>query len=345
MLISQNSPDNPRKPQRFGRLTPRRTQRVSRSLGLGAFIAAVILLGIFIASPTAGMITLLFTAAIGLGVMLKKESKKISGAKLAALICVSVPVLLFLLLVSIGAPVTGGILLLSLDLGLLARLSSLRKRTQLVRQLNEKVGAVVNLHIAALAKRRQQLVTTDTYGTPILNQWRDELNGFINTQILPTVSGKDYIFFGRYKWTLATEIDHVVLNYIHANRHRTAFHEGMSLYEFSQFCAGVLAESGWKITARAGDHAQNGDFIAARGATCVVVRCKLCDQPVDDKAVEGITDDRIREHADYAVLVTNNGFTDAAVQLAPTRRVLVLHYNDLDRFNEILTERDWRVVF
>jgi restriction system protein len=59
---------------------------------------------------------------------------------------------------------------------------------------------------------------------------------------------------------------------------------------------------------------------------------------VGNKAVQEVTAAKNHERADYAAVVTNNRYTLPAEQLAATNGVLLLHYADLARLDEILAE-------
>jgi hypothetical protein len=114
------------------------------------------------------------------------------------------------------------------------------------------------------------------------------------------------------------------------------FSNDMSPNEFETFCADELRRVGWNayVTKRSRD--QGVDVVADKNGVRVVVQCKLYSRPVGNKAVQEIAAARTHEQAEYAVVASNNKYTPDAEQLASTTKVLLLHYTDLCRLEDII---------
>lgn len=211
-----------------------------------------------------------------------------------------------------------------------------RKRKLIIQNLEEKIANIIVLHIATLAKRRELLVTTDPYGTPLLNEWKNELNGFIKTQITPKILDKESPFFADYRWKLPSEIDMMVLSYANGSQLRPEFREGMTPYEFEVFCADLLTMAGWNARVTPESRAQGVNISAERGNFRLVVQCKPSKLPIGPDAVQAIIDGRLQANADYAALVSNREFTEPASHLARISGIFLLHYSELEKINLIL---------
>ena len=80
------------------------------------------------------------------------------------------------------------------------------------------------------------------------------------------------------------------------------------------------------------------DVVAERDGVRVVVQCKLYARPVGNKSVQEAAAARAHERADHGVVVTNNGYTAAAEQLASTNGIVLLHYSDLRNLHRLLPQ-------
>ena len=80
-------------------------------------------------------------------------------------------------------------------------------------------------------------------------------------------------------------------------------------------------------------------MIAERAGKRVVLQCKLYSGPVGNGAVQEIAAGRAHERADFGAVVTNSRYTAPAEQLAATNSILLLHYRDLLRLEEMLPTR------
>lgn len=116
----------------------------------------------------------------------------------------------------------------------------------------------------------------------------------------------------------------------------TKFHEDMSPEKFERYCAAVLRETKWdaRVTPASGD--QGVDIVAEKRGVRIVVQCKKYSKPVGNRAVQEIVAAIAHESAQRGVVVTTSAYTRAAVQLAASNQVLLLHHSDLHRIDRLL---------
>lgn len=110
---------------------------------------------------------------------------------------------------------------------------------------------------------------------------------------------------------------------------------GMTPTEFETCCADYLAGRGWRArtTARTGD--QGIDVLAERRRVRLVLQCKLYGRPVGNKAVQEALAGRVFAGATHAAVVSNQGYTKSARELAARTGVQLLHFTDLARADEL----------
>jgi restriction system protein len=94
----------------------------------------------------------------------------------------------------------------------------------------------------------------------------------------------------------------------------------MSGVEFEEFVAAQLRTRGWSVvrTASTGDYGV--DLIAKKDRTCMAIQCKRLARGVGVAAVQQVVSGARHHGCNQAVVVTNQGFTKAARQLAITHR-------------------------
>ncbi|HEY8070490.1 MAG TPA: restriction endonuclease [Methylocystis sp.] len=114
------------------------------------------------------------------------------------------------------------------------------------------------------------------------------------------------------------------------------FREDMSPREFEHYCAAVLREMKWKarVTQASGD--QGVDIVAEKRGVRIVIQCKKYSKPVGNRAVQEIVAAIAHEGARRGVVVATADYTPAAVKLAASNQVLLLHHADLHRIDRLL---------
>ena len=105
-------------------------------------------------------------------------------------------------------------------------------------------------------------------------------------------------------------------------------------FRFESYVADMLRENGFtdvQVTKQSGDF--GGDICAVKNGLNYIFQCKYYAQSVGIHAVQEAASARIPYNADRAVVVTNNVFTTAAIQLAKANDVELWDCSDIARMN------------
>jgi restriction system protein len=197
-----------------------------------------------------------------------------------------------------------------------------RARPKAVRRIAEP-------HRAALGRRWLQTVTADEYGGEDVRAWLAACRYFLDWHIAPALGPLGRRWLYRRGLKPAYRIVGGIARASAAQITAGCPSPGADPLAYERYCAGLLAQHGWRtaLTRRSGD--QGVDIIAHRAAVCVVLQCKLYGQPVGNGAVQEIAAGRAHAGALFAVVVSNAAFTSSARQLATSNRVLLLHHSQL----------------
>ncbi len=189
----------------------------------------------------------------------------------------------------------------------------------------------IRRHSTALTKRYRQLVRVNAYGAEEFDKWHEELARFRESTRLAldekAIPRFDALATRMVKAWAAAEPD---------TRIPEAMEE-ITPEDYEHLCADLLRKAGWdaEVTGQSGD--QGVDILARKGDMLVALQCKLYfGNPVGNKAVQEVHAAAGYSDADYAVVVSNRDFTNAAEQLAHKLRVLLLHHTELRELEEML---------
>lgn len=193
----------------------------------------------------------------------------------------------------------------------------------------KEIETQIKKHIDVLVKKRLQ-VSKDEYGNLKLDKWRKDIYYFINNT-LNTGYDRNSTTYAN----LVNMVDDIVLEHIKKHQlysYNYNFNKNMSPTEYEHYCASLLNQNGWntQVTQSSGD--QGVDVIATKNGIKLAVQCKKYNQPVGNKAVQEIYTAKSHIGADYAIVVTNNTYTQSAKELANTTGVKLLHHNELVNF-------------
>ncbi len=106
--------------------------------------------------------------------------------------------------------------------------------------------------------------------------------------------------------------------------------------EFERSCQSALETAGFSVqsTPRSGDY--GADIITTKDGLSFAVQCKDMLKPVGVKAVQEAIGARAHYKADFAVVCASGGFTDAAVELATSNKVIICGLSQLARRLDLL---------
>ena len=194
-----------------------------------------------------------------------------------------------------------------------------------------KIKELVKEHLGTLARRRASTVRVDHYGVVEAANWQKEVQHFVDKVVLPVLSdaevaavhgeGLNSVFQRLIETPVAAHQD--------ALKGTRSDIEGLSPFEFEQWCADELEAYGWSATLTKGGGDQGADVVAELDQVRVVVQCKLYSGTVGNKAVQEAFAAQQFYGASHAAVVTNAPFTRSARELAGNTNVLLLHHTEL----------------
>ncbi|GJE58192.1 restriction endonuclease [Methylobacterium trifolii] len=193
------------------------------------------------------------------------------------------------------------------------------------RRFRSRVRRIARRHAPTLALRRRQESFVDPYGNLIRDGWLRERDYFVARTVLPQVERRFPDLTEARRETMLAIVE-AVADAVHLPEEDEAPEDGIG---YERFCAGRLAQGGWRTHATPASGDQGADIVATRGRTRLVVQCKRLGRPVGNAAVQEAAAARRYWSGDVAAVVSNAGFTSAARKLAAATGVLLLHHDDL----------------
>lgn len=216
-------------------------------------------------------------------------------------------------------------------------------------------------HIFTLIIKRNQLIYKDDYGNEKLDRWFQEVDYFIDNILIKG----DLVYqllnesetLGRSIPVKTAEVLKLLSDAKKNSReairglvdHRVnlAISEGVGQAEdvdlsnidgvgFEHHCAEILCKAGWDARVTRSSFDQGVDIVAIRDGVKWVFQCKKYSQPVGNSAVQEVIAGRIFERASFAVVVSNNSYTQSARQLANAADVYLIHFSELSSLSEKL---------
>jgi len=115
----------------------------------------------------------------------------------------------------------------------------------------------------------------------------------------------------------------------------------MSGVEFEEFVASQLRTRGWGVTRTASTGDYGVDLIAKKDGNRMAVQCKRLARAVGIAAVQQVVSGARHHGCNQAVVVTNQGFTTAARQLATTHRCRLVGREQLHIWTSGAPGTDW----
>ena len=100
--------------------------------------------------------------------------------------------------------------------------------------------------------------------------------------------------------------------------------DNMDGYEFEVYCAELLKQNGFtdiQVTKGSGDYGV--DILAYKDTISYAIQCKCYQSPVGNKAVQEAYSGKSFYNCMVAVVLTNNYFTDAAIETAKRNSVIL----------------------
>lgn len=116
--------------------------------------------------------------------------------------------------------------------------------------------------------------------------------------------------------------------------------------DFEEFIANILKKIDFyniQLTKKSGD--QGVDILAEKQGIKHAIQCKRYSKAVGNSAVQQVFSGKVFYHCDVAVVVTNNYFTDSAIELARENGVILWDRNVLKELLDISEEENIENLF
>jgi restriction system protein len=197
-----------------------------------------------------------------------------------------------------------------------------RWRRREVDAVESRVRFSAEKHVAALVRRYRQSIYKDDYGKLVRDDWERHLDYFLERVVMdPLVLS--------YRHLAYAVIEVLVTEAIARERVPNRFDETMSAADFERFCADELSRVGWQARVIGASGDQGVDVVAEKNGRRIVLQCKKYSSPVGNKAVQEAFAGMHYHSANAAYVVSNGAYTKAALQLASTTGVRLMHYSEL----------------
>lgn len=214
--------------------------------------------------------------------------------------------------------------------------------------LHQRVIEITKSHLPALQRKYREGVYKDEFGVEKREKWDDALAYFFKEVVYPNMNPKPLIsaYGDLYPENMAGA-EAMILNVarliedeveeslskIKQNESEIEIPVGI---EFESYCAGEFRSCGWSVepTKVVGD--QGVDLLAKKESILLAVQCKKHRSPVGNSAVQEVVAGKIHYHADFAVVISNSGFTKSARELAASNEVILLHPEEIHDLEERL---------
>lgn len=216
-------------------------------------------------------------------------------------------------------------------------------------------------HWAVLYRKRSRLLTKDEYGSIDGVAWEKELRRYVTKHLIPHCnydhehaacmwmhSADHMTAFAKSSEILVVTLANLVEKNLcanmvaleKANSPRHADQRPQNPYEYEHYCAKILRDNGWEVAVTKASGDQGADIRAKKNGVSIVVQCKLFSSPVGNKAVQEVYASQRYYSAAYGVVITNNGFTKSARQLAAASSVMLIHDSEIDKLDDLLPEKN-----
>ena len=219
---------------------------------------------------------------------------------------------------------------------------------------------IPNEHWSVLYRKRSRLLTKDEYGSLDSAAWEKELRRYVTKNLIPHCnfnhehaacmwmhSADHMTAFAKSSEILVVTLANLVEQNVcanmdaleKANSPRHADQRPKDPYEYEHYCAQILRSNGWEVAVTKASGDQGADIRAKKNGVSIVVQCKLFSSPVGNKAVQEVFASQRYYSAAYGVVITNNGFTKSARQLAAASSVMLIHDSEIDKLYDLLREK------
>lgn len=217
--------------------------------------------------------------------------------------------------------------------GILPGLARIRK----ARKTRKAVSSIIDEHIHALARRRQDLIRKDHYGLIHLEEWEKEKEFFISNVLDSRVGNILSEDFPVPCFTIHMMIDKRIDTYFKkglgdgtVREYGGEDWENADQQAYRGYCMKLLELAGWKVILPTEEDIESqGPILARKDRTLLLAACTRASKPLGRRLVRKTAQARHDHDADTAAVVTNAGFSRWARFSASRCDVMLLHHSDL----------------
>jgi restriction endonuclease len=217
-------------------------------------------------------------------------------------------------------------------LGLLAALALwgiLRHRA--AERAQRRFDALVGAYLPVLRRKQRQLVRVDDYGLVDRSRWEREVGYFFERVVFASLAQPEARRVREGLARFKERLEEAVAAGGPDAAVEARFARVRTGQEFELFCAGELEHGGWRVTLTGASRDQGADLVAERKGDRLVVQCKLLGRPVGNYAVQEVVAARSHQHANRALVASNQRFTASCIELAAANGVELCHWGELAR--------------
>jgi len=209
----------------------------------------------------------------------------------------------------------------------------------------EKADELAAPHLKTLCKKKKRLVTSDDYGVLNTERWDAEIEYFCDRVLRndpellsleesvikhQTALVEFDVFLEDPRTALIKFIDAVVDIRLESYASEIAeYSDDITPVDYEHFCADILNNCGWQATVTKLSGDQGIDIVAEKDNIKLAIQCKKYSKPVGNKAVQEAYSGAAFYEATACAVVAPIEFTPAAIELANTLGVHLLHHDDL----------------
>lgn len=218
-----------------------------------------------------------------------------------------------------------------------------RERARIRKELEPaklKVSGIVAEHLDTLVSRRAAMVRRDAYGVVEAAGWQKEVQHFVDKVVVPKLTPIELAaIHGEGINTVFQElIEDRVAAHQEVAKEEIGTIDGLTPFEFEQWCEGQLRKFGWKAERTKAGADQGADVIAEKGGLRVAIQCKLYSRPVGNGAVQEAFASRQFYRTNLSAVISNAGFTPSARQLATSTGVVLLSHTEIGLLEDRLEQ-------
>lgn len=212
---------------------------------------------------------------------------------------------------------------------------------EIIKYLNE------NGYANKLVSRSNQLIHKDYYGDIKIDAWINELDRFISDRfydlMIATTSYPPFVLHIARAYNLdhflvkdRDQIHTDVFDYISDLKYDNYDEASASVadvengFDYEIAVGTTLERLGWSVRMTNGGGDQGVDILAERDDILYAIQCKYYSSSVGNSAVQQVHAGAAYYGAQYSAVVSNAPYTKAAMQLANSLGVKILHDRNLD---------------